>query len=478
MNRIRLVLAILVGKISIIISRLLGNQGSNFPGKMARRIYPSILKELALQVKGKIIVITGTNGKTTTTNMLARIISETGAALIHNESGANMLAGITTAFIEKSGLISRKQFDYALLETDEAHVPLLLNELNPSLLLITNFFSDQLDRFGELDNIIKMIKDAVNNREIDLLLNADDPLTAHFYDLISANPYCFGFTATSYDSYDSRESREGRYCVICGQELKYQRYHYAGLGKFDCPGCNNHNPEPNFTGHDLVMDPTIELMVDNLKINSPYQGFYNAYNVLASVAAARMLGINGQQIQKAIAHYQPQAGRMETFHINGRPAILILVKNPTGLNQSLTTIIQDHAYKNLFFALNDNDGDGRDISWIWDAGMEVIEEEQDRIKHVVCSGLRSGDMALRIKYAGYPLERLEIKTDLKEAIEYITGLKGEITYLFSTYSALFECRKILLDLQKRMSEVGGHKRRSEIRGRKSEEGSRRSAGGN
>jgi UDP-N-acetylmuramyl tripeptide synthase len=453
MNRIRLILALLVGKTFIIISRLLGNQGSSFPGKMARRMHPGILSELGAQVKGKIIVVTGTNGKTTTSNMLARIISETGATLIHNQSGANMLPGITTAFIEKASLTGRKQFDYALLETDEANVPLLLKEVNPSLLLITNFFNDQLDRFGELDYIINMIKDAINNREIDLLLNADDPLTAHFSNLTSANRFYFGFTATSYDSYDSRKSREGRYCVICGQELKYQCYHYAGLGKFTCHGCHNHNPEPNFTAHNLVMNPTIELMVDDLKINSPYQGFYNAYNVVTAVAAARIVGISGQQIQRAIARYQPQAGRMETFHINGRPAVLILVKNPAGLNQSLATVIQDQAYKNLFFALNDNDGDGRDISWIWDADIELIEEEQDWIKHIVCSGLRSGDMALRVKYAGFPVERLDIKTDLKEAIEHIAGLEGEVIYLLSTYSALFECRKILLDLQKQSAKI-------------------------
>lgn len=200
MNRIRLMLAILAGKTFIIISRLLGNQGSSFPGKIARRIYPAVLMELAAQVKGKIIVITGTNGKTTTSNMVARIINESNGTLIHNQSGANMIPGITTAFIEKSGLTGRKKFEYALLETDEAHVPLLLKELNPSLLLITNFFSDQLDRFGELDNIIKKIKAAVNNREIDLLLNADDPLTAHFHGLTSLRRYYFGFTATSYDS--------------------------------------------------------------------------------------------------------------------------------------------------------------------------------------------------------------------------------------------------------------------------------------
>lgn len=449
MRRFRLILAILAGKILIRLSRMLGKQGSSLPGKLARKICPWILKDLAAKVEQKIIVVTGTNGKTTTSNMLARIIEERGNSLVHNRAGANMIPGITTAFIEGTSLSGQKHFDYALLETDEANVPLLLKEVNAGLILITNFFRDQLDRFGELDHTIQLIKEAINNRPVDLMLNADDPLTAHFQNQDKVHRWYYGFTSTSYDSYNSQESREGRYCVICGQELQYRRYHYAQLGQFSCPGCGNHNPQPDFIGHDLLMEPAIELKVDDLQINSPYQGFYNAYNILAAVSAARLLGISRGTIQRAIAGYQPQAGRMETFIINGRPNVLILVKNPTGLNQSLATMVQNQLIKNLFVALNDNPGDGRDISWIWDANIDVIEKNKDQIKQVVCSGLRSGDMALRIKYTGYPLNQLLIKSDLKEAIEYISNQDSEINYILSTYSALFTCRKILLGLQKR-----------------------------
>lgn len=452
MNRLRLMLAIIVGKLLILLSRIIGNQGSNFPGKLARRIYPGILKELAAGVNGRIIIVAGTNGKTTTSNMLAQIIKESGASLVHNQAGANMIPGITTAFIAAASITGQKHFDYALLETDEANVPLLLKEVNAGLILITNFFRDQLDRYGELDHTVQVIKEAVKDKGIDLVLNADDPLTAHFQNLTAVHCWYYGFAPGSYDSHESSESREGRYCVICGQELQYQRYHYAQLGKFSCPGCGNHNPAADFTGHNLVMNPAIELMVDDMPLNSPYQGFYNAYNIVAAVSAARLLGIKPQYIQKAIANFSPQAGRMETFTINGRPTVLILVKNPTGLNQSLAAVIGNQTSKNLFFALNDKVADGRDISWIWDAEIEVLEADS-RIKQVVCSGIRSGDIALRMKYAGYPAHQLIIKSNLKEGIEYITGLDSEVTYILSTYTALFECRKILLNLQKRSESI-------------------------
>lgn len=448
MNRVRLILAIMTGKFMIMLSRLMGNQGSNFPGRLARRIYPGILTELAAGIRGKIIIVTGTNGKTTTSNMLASILQETGARVVHNQAGANMIPGITTAFIAATSITGQRQFDYGILETDEANVPLLLKEIKAGLILVTNFFRDQLDRYGELDHTVQVIKNAVKGKSIDLLLNADDPLTANFENLTSVHCWYYGFAPGNYDHHESKESREGRYCILCGQELQYHRYHYAQLGKFSCPGCGHRNPELDFTGHNLEMNPTIKLMVDEIPLSSPYQGFYNAYNIVAAVSAARLLEISPGHIQAGIADFKPRAGRMETFTINDRPAVLILVKNPTGLNQSLTAVIEDNSdNKNLFFALNDKTADGRDISWIWDAEFEVMESDL-RIKQIVCSGIRSGDIALRMKYSGYPANKITIKSDLKEGISHITSLDGDINYILSTYTALFQCRKVLLTLQK------------------------------
>ncbi|MDD3893703.1 MAG: Mur ligase family protein [Syntrophomonadaceae bacterium] len=441
-------IAVITGKAAIVLSRIAGNQGTDFPGRIARKIYPPILSESAGDIKREIIIITGTNGKTTTSNMIAEIIRENGCSLVHNTEGANLLTGITTAFIPSASLFGRCSCDYALLETDEANVPLLLQEIQPQALLVTNFFRDQLDRYGELDNTIRLIRDAIKGKkDLELVLNADDPLLADFERYSGLKSWYYGFDDTAYDEFAGNNTREGRYCVLCGHELDYERYHYAQLGKYHCPACDNHNPDRDFTGHDLKMTPEISFKINEMEITSPYQGFYNAYNILAAVSMGKRLSIDDEVIQRAIMNYRPRAGRMEKFFINGKPCLLVLVKNPAGFNQILNMMTQDPARKGLFIALNDNAADGRDISWIWDTEAEIIARAEAGVAEVVCAGQRSGDMALRIKYAGFAPEYIRIISGLQAGIEQTLEIESETAYILCTYTALFECRKILIKMQ-------------------------------
>jgi len=445
---LRRMIAIFVGKLAIVFSRIAGNQGTNFPGRLARKIDPTILSEISRHISREIIIVTGTNGKTTTSNMIAEIFRENGCSYVHNRAGANMLSGITTAFIKATNLSGNRPFDYALLETDEANVPLLLQEVQAGALLITNFFRDQLDRYGELDYTINMVKNSVRTHNLELILNADDPLLSEFQTQTGLKCKYYGFTETIYDELSSADSREGRYCAVCGHELDYQRYHYAQLGQYHCPHCNNHNPSLDFSGHDLQMNPSITFAINELSVRSAYQGFYNAYNILAAVSMAKRLGIDDNVIQRAILQYQPRAGRMEKFLIEDKPCLLVLVKNPTGLNQSLNMLGQDPASKSLFIALNDNAADGRDISWIWDADVETITRAEAAINAVICSGQRSGDIALRIKYAGFDTDRIRIESRLQEGIAMAIRTQSDAAYILCTYTALFTCRHILLKMQK------------------------------
>lgn len=447
---LRRIIAIIVGKMAIFFSRFLGNQGTAFPGKLARRIYPRILSDLAGSINNGIIIVTGTNGKTTTSNMIAGILRENNNTYVHNQAGANMLTGITTAFIKATNLSGKRSFDYALLETDEANVPLLLQEVEATMLLITNFFSDQLDRFGELEYTANLIKNALQNSSLELLLNADDPLQSDFALRTGQKSWYYSFADTIYDELNgAKDKREGRCCVLCGHELDYERYHYAQLGQYHCSNCSNHNPAADFIGHGLQMDTGTRFTVNQLNLLSSYQGFYNAYNILAAAAMGKHLNIADDVIRRAIHNYQPHAGRMEKFIIAGKPYLLILFKNPTGLNQSLNMLTLDPARKSLFFALNDNAGDGRDISWIWDADMETVTLPGAGIEKIICSGLRSGDIALRIKYAGFPTECIEIETRLREGIAQTIASPGETAVILCTYTALFTCRRILLQMQKK-----------------------------
>ncbi len=449
MFNIRKFLAIGVGKLIIVLSRIAGYQGSTLPGKLSSRIYPYLLKDLSQNTYKDTFIITGTNGKTTTSNMIAAILQTKGSSFVHNQAGANMINGITTAFIRQTNLIGTRPFDYALLETDEANVPLLLDIIKPRYILITNFFPDQLDRFGDLDNIISLIKKAVKNTGTELILNGDDPLESNFPQETGVPAWYYGFAATAYDSLTGSASREGRYCVVCGGELQYTRFHYAQLGIFSCPDCGNHNPAFTFTGSHLQMTPNITLQVDGIEIKSHYQGFYNAYNILAAAVLTRLAGIEATVIQKALAEFKPQAGRLETFTIQGKPVVLILVKNPTGLNQSLSMLTMDSAAKNLFIALNDNLADGRDISWIWDAEVEMLAAQPELLNQVICSGQRSGDMAVRIKYAGIPPAKIVIQATLQAGIKQAVFEPSAISYIFCTYTALFSSRKLLVKMQKK-----------------------------
>jgi UDP-N-acetylmuramyl tripeptide synthase len=445
---LRLIIAVAVGKLAIYLSRIAGNQGTDFPGRLARKIYPHILTSLAGHIQNGIIIVTGTNGKTTTSNMIAEIFRTNASSYVHNRAGANMLSGITTAFIKATSLSGQRDFDYALLETDEANVPLLLQEVNATMLIITNFFRDQLDRYGELDHTINLIKNAVQGSKLELILNADDPLQSDFASRTGLKCYYYGFDDTVYDEFVSADSREGRYCVFCGHELQYARYHYAQLGEYHCPNCANHNPALHFTGQNLKMDPGINFQVNGLALHSSYQGFYNAYNILAAVSLGKRLGIQNEVIQRAIFTYQPRAGRMEKFMIADKPCLLVLVKNPTGLNQSLSMLLLDPREKSLFFALNDNAADGRDISWIWDADVETVTRPEARIRKIICSGQRSGDIALRMKYAGYSTDDIRIESRLQEGIALAVAEASETAYILCTYTALFSCRQIMLKMQK------------------------------
>ncbi|HWQ74331.1 MAG TPA: MurT ligase domain-containing protein [Syntrophomonas sp.] len=459
---LRMIIAIMAGKLAIFLSRMAGNQGTDFPGRLARKICPPILSELAGHVDQEIIIVTGTNGKTTTSNMIAEILRENGNAYVHNRAGANMLTGITTAFIKATSISGRRRFDYALLETDEANVPLLLREVKASLMLVTNFFRDQLDRYGELDHTISLIKEAARDGRLELILNADDPLQSDFAEHVGTKCWHYGFDDTIYDELTSADSREGRYCVRCGQELSYQRYHYAQLGAYRCPQCGNHNPVQDFTGRALKMEAGISLSVNELSLQSSYQGFYNAYNILAAVAMGKRLGIDDDVIQRAIFKFQPRAGRMEKFVIDGKPCLLVLVKNPTGLNQSLNMLMLDQRSKSLFIALNDNAADGRDISWIWDADVEAIIRPEAGIRKIVCSGQRSGDIALRIKYAGYPVDDIMIESRLREGIALTIAQETRTAFIVCTYTALFPCRQIMLKMQRQSGGAAGESYRSPV----------------
>jgi UDP-N-acetylmuramyl tripeptide synthase len=448
MNYIRKLFAIWAAKAAIIASKLLGKKGSSGPGNIALKIYPNILKDLASRVKKEILIVCGTNGKTTTNNMVYNLLTANGYSVVCNRVGANMLEGIVTAFVNSATLWGSLNADYASIEVDEASAVKIFDHLSPSKIIITNLFRDQLDRYGEIDITIKLLNQALEKvPEASLILNGDDPLTARFGHNTDRRCYFFGIDQNLNISLN--ETKEGRFCTFCGEELQYNYYHYSQLGDFFCPSCGFKRPSLDFKAFDVHLEDGLQFEVaydcSTASFNLNYKGFYNIYNILASMSAATLLGIDIHTINNVLSRYKPQIGRMETFHL-GKPVIFNLSKNPAGFNQAISAVLQDPRTKDIMVVINDNAQDGKDISWIWDVDFERFVAPN--IKSYIASGIRKEDVAVRFKYAGIDENNVTVQGDIRLAIIDLVNRSGEVCYILVNYTALFSTQNILKSLEK------------------------------
>ncbi len=450
--RLALIIAVICGKIAAFLSKITGGRGSSLPGLVARRIYPHTLRDLSAQAKKGIIMVTGTNGKTTTNNMIAKVLQAAGYKVNYNEEGANLINGVTASFVRAANFLGRLDFDYASLEVDEATFPKVVREVQPQMVVVTNFFRDQLDRFGELDKTVNVVKDTLKNlNNVTLVLNADDPLVAQLGWVTGHSAIYYGVSRQNGNKVAVAQTRDARFCPCCGSELAYNYYHYSQLGDYSCPQCGFKRPKAQ-----------VEL-ADAAVLNGGYRaevshdagcsvmtlhtaGFYNLYNALAAFAVGRHLSISDADILKGIEMYRPAVGRMERFRYQQKAIFLNLVKNPTGYSEGLATLLALPGSKDILMALNDNAADGRDISWLWDVDFEVLTSHLDELQTFTCSGTRADEMALRLKYAGVPVEKIAVNYNLEEAVHTVLNRGGETAYLFTTYTALWPVQKLLCSL--------------------------------
>lgn len=438
----RKIIAVWAAKLSAILGRALGKKSSSTPGAVAFRICPDIIKILGKNIKNDIIVTCGTNGKTTTNNLIASVLEGSGYKVVSNRFGANMLSGVAAAFALECDWLGRLKADYACLEVDEAYTAKVFKHITPNFVVVTNIFRDQLDRYGEIDALLNIMSGAfADSNYPTLILNGDDPISSNFGRDYQGKVYYYGISEKVLPQKD--DAKDGRFCAVCGAEQKYNYYHYSQLGDYFCPVCGNKRPKIDFEAMNIDLSDGLQFSVNGENISVNYKGFYNIYNILGTFGVMSLLGIKPNDFEKALGAYKPQIGRMQEFDL-GKPFVLNLAKNPAGFNQAIQTVMQDSRKKDVIIAVNDMPSDGMDISWLWDVDFEKLADE--KLQRLIVSGTRRYDLALRFKYADVKCD--VITEDMKSFISSCAISKeSEVCYVLVNYTMLFSTENILTELE-------------------------------
>ncbi|WP_017304689.1 Mur ligase family protein [Spirulina subsalsa] len=438
-DQIRLGLAVGIAKsVTALVKTLKLGAASVLPGEISRRIHPRLLPLLFEQVKSGVILIVGTNGKTTTSLLLRTILENQGYRVTHNATGANLINGLITALLADTNLIGQLNRDYAILEVDENILPLILKDCRPRYILGLNLFRDQLDRYGEVDTISFRWQKAISPLPTDtvVVLNADDPTLAYLGQNLPQNVLFFGLNEPDLYLGEIPHAVDSIYCPSCGHLLDYQGVYLSHLGDYHCPSCGFEKSPP---------------LLESQEWGQILIGVYNKYNTLAAATLAQQIGIERSAIDDTIKHFRAAFGRAEELTVEGKHVRILLSKNPVGMNETIRAVndIQAQGQSSVsLIVLNDRIPDGTDVSWIWDVDTEKLVANGGTI---VVSGDRVYDMALRLQYsqdklseAAKPLN-LIIQENLEQAIA--TALTHtppqETLHILPTYSAMLEVRQFL-----------------------------------
>lgn len=434
---------IMINKIICLILKIFGKNGGNLPGKLAYKWDKNIFKYF--KIEGKIIAVTGTNGKTMTNNCIAQIFKNSGKNIISNLEGNNMETGILSILIKNCSLFGKVKADYLIFETDESYVPILYKMIPLDCLVILNFFRDQLDRSGEVESLILKIQKFLETYTGKLILNADDPNVARLGKVNKRNKNIMYYHVDKYKYATDKliEAGEGKFCPFCNTKLQYEYYQYAHIGRFKCPNCYYGNNQINVTLTDVNLS-TNTFKIDGKEYKTKFNSIYAIYNFAAVITTALAYKIDEETIIKTIENFALNNGRLEKMKVNDSETIVNLAKNPTGANVSLRLLKEDTEEKELLFVLNDNLADGKDVSWIWDINFEDLMN----VNKIVTAGTRPYDMAIRIKNSGYPEDKIFPYESLEEAVNELYKNKGK-KYVIANYTAIQDTRHELIKYNER-----------------------------
>ena len=403
---------------------------ANFPGKIALYADPRVIADLAPRLQKGSVCVVGTNGKTTVTNLLADALETAGQRVVCNRTGANLDSGVATA------LLHAREADWGVFECDELWLAKILPHLQANYVVLLNLFRDQLDRVGEIDRIQESIAGALaTSPKTTLVFNADDPLCAAIAERVGNPTVAFGVDEDLH--LPQNTVADAQMCQRCSAMLEYAYRQYGQLGSYCCPACGFARPSLDCAARD------VHLGADGLsfaahgprgdaEIEAPFSGAYMVYNLLATWAAADLVSVPAEALQRAIDAFDPRNGRLQEFAVAGRRTLLNLAKNPTGFNQNIKIILQDEGPKAVAFFVNDKEGDGRDVSWLWDIDFEELAGQSGL--RVFAGGIRKNDVQVRLKYAGLDAALVD---DAAGMFAQLGGLPADArAYVIANYTAL------------------------------------------
>ena len=419
--------------------------GTSLPGKVLIRLEPEAIGELSARLSRGSAVISATNGKTTTAAMTASVLERAGISLVHNRAGANMAGGVASTLLAAARLRGAIDGELGLFEVDEFWLDRLTPQLEPRAVLLGNLFRDQLDRYGELETIADRWAAVVAelSPSSELVLNADDPLIA---DLGRARPGVtyFGVEDETVAMPEMQHASDSKHCRRCGHAYAYEAIYLGHLGRYHCPNCGQTRPAPSIAAEQIRFDGTrgaafrLRTPEDAVDIRLPLPGLYNVYNALGAAALCLALGIDLATIAAGLHAVAAAFGRAETVSVGEAELSILLVKNPAGANEILRTLVLEPGELDLLAIRNDRIADGRDVSWIWDADFEVLAPH---VRLATCAGTRAAELALRLKYAGVPEDRLRVVPALAEALDAaVADAPNGRVFALPTYTALLELR--------------------------------------
>ena len=443
--KLRTRIATIIGRTTQTFLQKTNSGGTSLPGKLATRIQPNLLKELAKDYE--VILITGTNGKTVTTSLATSVLRQQYPHVLTNETGSNLIQGIITAFIQdtKYHKVYANRPRIALLEVDEASVRHVTEHIKPKAILTTNLFLDQVDRFSDVTVAYDYILEGIEKTpETVLIMNGDQPILA---DEKSTNPHVyFGFANQNDETkLEIEAGAESDNCPKCGTKLAYFSNAYSNLGDYHCPNCAFSRPELTYTVEEVLkMTPTsAQFIIDGDIYETPHAGLYNIYNALAAYSIGRFMNVKTELIARGLRGSKTVFGRQEQIAVEDKDVQINVIKNAVGLNQVIANLALENDPFTFIYVINNNPADGRDVSWISEGDFEKLEGMP--IEHMFVSGIAKEQLTEHLLTLLKKPVKLDTLTDTKEIIQTIKTAQTEKVYILASYTAMMEIREELAE---------------------------------